>query len=80
MFSSSFTISEQEHRQRTPYKHAAPDSVLAINQIGPRCWLGLAAMRQKQLRWIASDAGSLEDAGPLERRGGQKNFGLATRT
>ncbi len=24
MFSSSFTMSEQEHRQGTPYKHAAP--------------------------------------------------------
>src|SRR5467141_2460298 len=24
MFSSSFTMSEQEHRQWTPYKHAAP--------------------------------------------------------
>jgi len=24
MFSSSFTMSDQEHRQWTPYKHAAP--------------------------------------------------------
>ena len=24
MFSSSFTMSEQEHRQWTPYKHVAP--------------------------------------------------------
>jgi hypothetical protein len=24
MFSSSFTMSEQKHRQWTPYKHAAP--------------------------------------------------------
>jgi hypothetical protein len=24
MFSSSFTLSEQEHQQGTPYKHAAP--------------------------------------------------------
>ena len=24
MFSSSFTMSEQQHRQWTPYKHAAP--------------------------------------------------------
>jgi hypothetical protein len=27
MFSSSFTMSEQEHRQWTPYKHAAPGSL-----------------------------------------------------
>ena len=27
MFSSSFTMSEQEHRQRTPYKHDAPGSL-----------------------------------------------------
>jgi hypothetical protein len=27
MFSSSFTMSEQQHRQWTPYKHAAPDTV-----------------------------------------------------
>ena len=26
MFSSSFTMSEQKHRQWTPYKHAAPGS------------------------------------------------------
>ena len=27
MFSSSFTMSEQEHRQWTPYKQAAPSSL-----------------------------------------------------
>jgi len=27
MFSSSFTMSEQEHRQWTPYKHDAPGSL-----------------------------------------------------
>jgi hypothetical protein len=28
MFSSSFTMSEQEHRQSTPYKQTAPDTVV----------------------------------------------------
>ena len=31
MFSSSFTMSEQQHRQWTPYKHAVPDTVMLIN-------------------------------------------------
>ena len=30
MFSSSFTMSEQEHRQWTPYKQAAPDTVMCM--------------------------------------------------
>ena len=32
MFSSSFTMSEQKHRQWTPYKHDAPDTVESVKR------------------------------------------------
>ena len=32
MFSSSFTMSEQKHRQWTPYKHDAPDTVECVKR------------------------------------------------
>ena len=44
MFSSSFTMSEQKHRQWTPYKHDAPDTVESVK---PH-WIGASELGQSQ--------------------------------
>ena len=44
MFSSSFTMSEQKHRQWTPYKHGAPPAAPDAPLVTP-CSVPLRASR-----------------------------------
>jgi hypothetical protein len=59
MFSSSFTMSEQEHRQWTPYKHDAPDIVMSINSqfCESEGNYTCAPDRLRETRWLETERG-----------------------